>query len=50
VLEMINIGLDKNDPDYEKQKRTKYFNFREQLSKNNAILIDSLVLKTMVLS
>ncbi len=50
VLEMINIGLDKNDPDYEKQKRTKYFNFREQLSQNNVILIDSLVLKTMVLS
>ena len=50
VLDMINVGIDITDPDYEKQKRLKYFNFREELSQHNKILIDSLVLKTMVLS
>ena len=50
VLDMINVEIDITDPDYEKQKRLKYFNFREELSQHNKILIDSLVLKTMVLS
>ena len=50
VLEMVNAGLDQNDPDFEKHKRSKYFNFRDQLSQNNKVLVDSLVLKNMVVS
>ena len=50
VLDAINTDNDIDNPDYEKQKKLKYFNFRKELSKQSEVYIDSLLLKTMVLS
>ncbi len=50
VLDEVYSEVDKEDPHYIKKKKTVYIEFRKKLFEKNKVALDSLLIKTMIIS
>ena len=50
VLDEIYSKVDREDPHYIQKKKTMYLQFRKKLFEKNEVTVDSLLIKTMIIS